>query len=193
MINQVLDFLVTQLNEYILLKTSYSTKVKQGRLSDSSGNEVAGDNTIICQLVNIEEERIGKAQLPVAAPRGSTFPVQNPEIKLNICLLFAANPEDEAEDYSMTLQLLSLVIQFFQYKHVFNSNNSPSLPDDIENLIVELYPLSLETQNYLWGALGVKYCPSVVYKVRLLTVLDDSITDSMDAPRTIDISTKEGR
>lgn len=193
MINEALDFLVAQLNEYILLKTSYATKVKVGKLSDSSGNEITGDNNIICQLVNIEEERIGKAQLPVAAPTGSTFPVRNPEIKLNICLLFAANPQDELGDYSLTLELLSLAIQFFQYKHVFKSTNSPSLPESIDTLIVELYPLSLETQNYLWGALGVKYRPSVVYKVRLLTILDDTITDSMDAPRTIDISTKEGR
>ena len=193
MINQAVDFLVAQLNEYILLKTSYDNKVKQGKLADSTGNEIAGDNTIICQLVNIEEERIGKAQLPQAPPVGSTFPVRNPEIKLNICLLFAANPEDEAEDYSMTLQLLSLIIQFFQFKHVFKASNSPSLPSTLDTLVVELYPLSLETQNYLWGALGVKYCPSVVYKVRLLTILDDTITDAVDSPRKIDQLIKEGR
>lgn len=186
MINEALDFLVEQLNEYIQIKTSFSSKVKLGMLFDDTGKEVTGDNLIYCQLVNIEEERIGKAQLPIAPPVGSSFPVRNPEIKLNTCILFAAIPGSESTDYSTSVQLLSLVIQFFQYRHVFNTSNSPSLPPELDTLIMELYPLTLENQNYLWGTLGAKYKPSVVYKLRLVTVLDDSIVDSTGAPRILD-------
>jgi len=186
MINEALDFLVAQLNEYIQLKTSFASKVKLGMLFDDTGKEVAADNMIYCQLVNIEEERIGKAQLPVAPPVGSSFPIRNPEIKLNTCVQFAAIPGSDSSDYSTALQLLSLVIQFFQYRHVFNPSNSPTLPSNMETLLMDLYPLSLENQNYLWGTLGAKYKPSVVYKLRLITVLDDSVLDAAGAPRIID-------
>ncbi len=186
MINEALDFLVAELNQYIQLKTSFASKVKLGMLFDDTGKEVTGDNLIYCQLVNIEEERIGKAQLPLAPPVGSTFPVRNPEIKLNTCVQFAAIPGGEDTDYSTSLQLLSLVIQFFQYRHVFNTSNSPALPANLDTLIMELYPLTLENQNYLWGTLGAKYKPSVVYKLRLIVILDDSVLDAAGAPRVID-------
>jgi hypothetical protein len=35
---------------------------------------------------------------------------------------------------------------------------------------VELYSLSLEQQNQLWGSLGAKYLPSAIYKVRLVVI-----------------------
>lgn len=185
MINEALDFLAVQVNEYVQRKTGYSNKVKLGKLYGSGGNELSGSDTIICQLVNVEEERIGKAQLPIAPPVGGSFPVRNPEIRLNLSVLFAGNPSEEGEGYKNVLELLSLVVQFFQGKHVFHTENSPDLSPELGQLIVELYPLSMENQNYLWGSLGVKYRPSVVYKVRLIKVLDDSMLDAVDAPRII--------
>jgi hypothetical protein len=186
MINETLDFLVAQLNEYIRIKTGDSNKARLAKLT-SGGNEIAGTNTLICQVVNLEEERIGKAQLPLAPPVGSGFPIRNPEIKLNICMLIAANPQDEDGDYRTSLQLLSLAITFFQFRHYFTAENSPSMPSDVDSLIVELYPISLENQSYLWGALGVKYRPSVVYKIRMIKILEDSVLGSATSPRDIQV------
>ncbi|MEM0997105.1 MAG: DUF4255 domain-containing protein [Bacteroidota bacterium] len=187
MIKQTLDFLVENLNEYILGKTGLSTRVKQGRLVSAAGSEVVGDGFIWCQLVNLDEERIGKAQLPIAPPTGSNFPYRNPEIKLNLCLLFSTNPKDGSSEYANSMSLLAYVIQYFQGKHHFTTENSPGLDPEIGTLIVELYPMSMENQNYLWGSLGAKYRPSVVYKVRLITVLDDALIGSAGAPTGIDL------
>lgn len=186
MINETLDFLVAQLNEYIRIKTGDSNKVRLTRLT-IGGDEISGTNTLICQVVNLEEERIGKAQLPMAPPVGSNFPIRNPEIKLNICMLISANPMQEDEDYRNSLQLLSLAITFFQYRHYFTPDNSPSMPSDVDSLIVELYPISLENQSYLWGALGVKYRPSVVYRIRMIKILEDSVLGSASSPRDINV------
>ena len=46
---------------------------------------------------------------------------------------------------------------------------------EIERLVVELYSLNLEQQNHLWGYLGGKYLPSVVYKVRLVRIQEDAV------------------
>ncbi len=191
MIDEALDFLVLQLNEYFKLKTDEDKIVKMQRLVTGAGAEVPLTNLIAFQLINVEEERIGKAQLPVTAPVGSGFPVRNPEIKLNLSILLTACGDNDGNspdtDYSMSVKLLSLAVLFFQHKHVFTQTNSPSLPSSIEQLIVELYPVSLENQNYLWASLGAKYRPSVVYKVRLITVFEEGFSDFVEMPRNIDI------
>jgi hypothetical protein len=198
MIHEALRFLVAQLNEYLYNKMGEPSLVIRTRLVTSSGSEVDySTNRVICQLVNVEEERIGKAQVPLAPPVGTGFPVRNPEIRLNLSILFTsicgdATPGDPENDsqYEVSIKMLSYVIQFFQYRHYFTTENSPSLPSSIENLVVELYPVTLENQNYLWASLGAKYRPSVVYKVRLITVFEDTFSDIVSAPRIIDLKSK---
>lgn len=190
MINQALEFLVANLNEYVLMKTGLGGKVKLGHLVGAGGAEVTGDNSIVCQLVNLDEERVGKAQLPVAPPVGTSYPVRNPQIRMNLSMLVTTNPGTASGDYSNGIRLLSYVVQYFQGNHFFTTENSPSLDPAIGTLIVELYPISLENQNYLWGSLGVKYRPSVVYKIRLVTILDDKLHGSVASPVEVDLNGK---
>lgn len=195
MIHEALRFLVAQLNEYLFNKMGVANLVIRQRLVRGDGTEVnISNNRIVCQLVNVEEERVGKAQVPLAPPVNSGFPVRNPEIRLNLSVMFTSvggdgSPDDPESDaqYETCIQMLALVIQFFQYRHYFTTENSPSLPVAIENLVVELYPITLENQNYLWASLGAKYRPSVVYKVRLITVFEDSFSDLVSVPRILDL------
>lgn len=198
MIHEALRFLVAQLNEYLYNKMGVAGLVIRQRLVKGDGLEVhITSNRVVCQLVNVEEERVGKAQMPLAQPVSSGFPVRNPEIRLNLSVMFTAvggdgspgDPESDAQ-YETSIQLLSLVIQFFQYRHYFTVENSPSLPAAIENLVVELYPISLENQNYLWASLGAKYRPSVVYKVRLITIFEDSFSGIVGTPKSIQIDSE---
>jgi hypothetical protein len=195
MIHEALKFLAAQLNEYLIAKLDPETEedfVIRKRLVTSTGNEINDRNKVVCQLVNVEEERTGKAQMPLAPPIGSGFPMRNPELKLNLCVMFTAispddnnvNVEDDYE-YEMSLKMLSYVIQFFQYRHYFTTENSPALPASIGTLIMELYPISLESQNYLWASLGAKYRPSVVYKARLITIFEDTFSDVVGVPRIL--------
>jgi hypothetical protein len=193
MIHEALKFLVGQLNEYLQSKLGEADLVVRKRLVNSNGTEINDTNKIICQLVNVEEERTGKAQVPIAPPVGSGFPVRNPELRLNLCVMFTAISPDqtmgggteEDGEYEMSLKMLSYVIQFFQFKHYFTTENAPALPAAIGSLILELYPISLESQNYLWASLGAKYRPSVVYKARLITIFEDSFTDVVGVPRIL--------
>lgn len=190
MINDALDFLLSQLNEYLRMKMGESDVVVLQRLVTATGTDYTEANKVVFQLVNIDEERVGKAQLPIAPPVGSNFPIRNPELKLNLSVMFTAigdtTPGDSTPDYLIAIRLLSFVIRFFKFKHVFTRENSPSLPTTIDTLIVELYPVTLENQNYLWASLGVKYRPSAVYKVRLISVYEDGFSDFVGAPTQID-------
>ena len=122
--------------------------------------------------INIEEEKILKMQLPPERRTSDNVQFANPEIKLNVFMMLAANPGKDF--YEDALRKLSEAIFLFQGVNVFDRINFPLLDRGIEKLIVDLYTLSFEQQNQLWGSLGAKYIPSVIYKVRLI-VIDDQL------------------
>ena len=187
MIDEALGFLLTQVNEYLRLKLGEENVVSLQRMVGVNGEELQKSNRVIFQLINIDEERVGKHQLPVGHAVGGQFPLRNPAIHLNLSVMFTALGDTNIEpgsdpDYLRSIRLLGLVVRFFQYRHVFTVVNSPDLPRSLEQLILELYPVTLDNQNNLWATLGVKYRPSVVYKVRMLTVFEDAFADLVGAP-----------
>ena len=84
-------------------------------------------------------------------------------------------------DYTSALTALSRAIRFFQYRNVFTQDNvdpdsittaSVNIPAadrlDSFKLIFELYSPSMEEVNHLWGTLGGKQYPFVMYVLRML-------------------------
>lgn len=172
--NRAVKFLVTELNHYIQLKTGEKDIVIATKLMNSGGEVAFMGKKIGCVLVNVEEERIMKAQSAIPTPMAGSSGRLNPEIKLNLYLLFAVNPEDDDQDkYYDSLENLTHVVKFFQSKNQFNLENSPTLDPELQYLRLELYSLPIEQQNYLWGSLGTHYLPSVLFRVRLLRIQEE--------------------
>lgn len=145
------------------------------------------DNSLGLTLVNIEEERVVKSQNAVSIAGDGRVSIVNPEIKLNLFILISAN----FTNYDTGLQFLSAVVKCFQSKNVFTPDNTPFLDPSIQKLIVELFSLDFEKQNHLWGSLGAKYLPSVLYRVRLVAI-QEGIKQAEQAPITIyDLKEKE--
>lgn len=151
-----------------------------------NGTLAVQDNSLAITLVNVEEERILKSQNTVSIlPNGNVSKV-NPEIKLNLFILVSAN----YQNYNTALQYLSAVVRCFQSNNVFTKEKVPGMDPSIEKLLVELYTLNFEQQNHLWGALGAKYMPSVLYRVRLITI-QEAIQSAEQKPiKKIHISDK---
>lgn len=171
-IYQALYFLKNQLNSYLKfqLGEDYSDTAFISNPVTQDGS--AANNTsdrVLLTLTNVEEERIGKQPLPpVKAVNGQDVRV-NPEVNLNLYVLFISN----RSNYEESLKFVSHVVKFFQGKNVFTAQNSPELDESIQRLIVELSTVSYEQLNNLWGAMGAKYIPSVLYKVRMLSIQSD--------------------
>ncbi|HEU4717589.1 MAG TPA: DUF4255 domain-containing protein [Bacteroidia bacterium] len=182
MVDKALYFLRQELNSYLKLKTGDDNKVTLTAIVDQSGRTVVPDNSIGMMAVNVEEERMYRSQAPQTVISNGQYAFANPELKLNIYVLFAGNHTDHRE----ALVLLSYVIQFFQAKNVFDNQESPQLGDAIEKLIVDLFSLSFEQQNQLWASLGAKYMPSVVYRMRMLIINEKLATSVMPAITEID-------
>lgn len=183
MINKAINFLEQELDavltapgdpEALLLTTLVNEK---GELNIEPGQ-------LALMLVNIEEEKALKTQLPRERRIGDNIHFANPEIKLNLLMMLAANPG--TENYLTALERLSQAITFFQGTSFFDKINYPALAPEIEKLTVELFSLSLEQQNQLWASLGAKYLPSVVYKVRLVVIDRQLFGPEMPVIKTLD-------
>lgn len=187
MIQESLGFIVDQVNEYIALKAGGdTTRVQLNALVDQQGAVQIEVDRVACTLVSIEEERIGKAQMAYEVVNGVTTK-KNPPLKFNLYVLFAANPKIDtaSTNYGEGLKLISHIITFFQGKNVFDKYNSPGIPSGIDKLIMEIYTMPIEQQNYLWASLGAKYLPSILYRVRLLEFEDERILQNQPAVHTI--------
>ncbi len=172
MIDKALYFLRQEVNTYLKLKTGDDNKISLSAIVNQSGTEVAPHNSAGMMLVNVEEERAYRNKGPQAVSTKGYYSFKNPELSLNLYVLFFANHNDHKE----ALVLLSYIVQSFQGKNVFDNQESPQLGTDIEQLVVDLYSLSFEQQNQLWASLGAKYIPSVIYRVRMLVVDENKST-----------------
>ena len=190
MIDNALKFVAAEVNRYVVRKInpqqdpSINKLVVLGNITkaqdegNNQQNPVAGK--AVLSLVNIEEDRISKSPQNFVKVNDKVE-YRNPKIFLNLYCLFAvANTT-----YDTALQHLSLIIQFFQYKNVLNHQNSPAasepkLDPRIDKLVFDMISLNFEQVNHLWGTLGGKYLPSVLYKMRLVTIEDDTPQQQAD-------------
>ncbi len=152
-------------------------------------NESSGDTSghfLVMTLVNIAQENHRKPPARQKEIAGQKLGKTNPEINLNLYVLFAA---DSASQYETSLALISDVIGFFQAKPYFDKSNTPSLPTSIQRVTADLQSLSFEQQNYLWGLLGAKYMPSVIYKLRTISIDEEQLINVSSPIQTIDFLT----
>jgi hypothetical protein len=174
MIGDIFKVLIEDhLAHYIRIKTANNTTEtiitfgSISQLNDPSSDSLK--NNIVMGLVNIEEDRISRPQDNYVRTPDLTF--KKPPVFLNLYVLFVAN--FDATNYESSLNYITWVIKFFQSQNVFNHVNSPGLPAAVDELIFDMKTLSFQDMNNLWGVLGCKYMPSVLYKVRLVSVSDD--------------------
>lgn len=169
MIDTALKFLANEINAYLFARTGVSTGgVELGRLVDDSGKIAIKDDSIGAALVNVEEERTLRAQLPDTVFVDGRHVQMQPELKLNLHVIFAAN----FKTYAIALQQLSWVLTFFQSHPGFTRDRYAALDPRIEKLSPELQSLTLEQLNQMWGFIGGKQLPSVVYRLRLVALQD---------------------
>ncbi|MEG4114119.1 MULTISPECIES: DUF4255 domain-containing protein [unclassified Microcoleus] len=167
MLDTALKFLKDELNTYLLTQAgSDSIKVEMSKLVDEAGKYAFELDTIAASIINIEEERIFKSQLPERIYTNGQHIVLEPELKLNLHVLFAAN----FKVYDQALKYISYVLTYFQSHPSFTSVEYPGLDPSIEKLTTELQSLSYEQLNQVWAFIGGKQLPSVIYKVRMVSL-----------------------
>ena len=185
MISHALTIVVNEIEKH--LTDAYGAgavtpQVRLGNVAEGVGNSASNSggvprDILDFSMVNIREERTLK-NLPNQIRNDTTLRVtyENPPVFLNFHILLVATHSS----YANALLMLSRAIRFFQFRNVFDQDsvapasltiNAPNNPlDQLETfkLILDLYSPTMEEVNHLWGTLGGKQYPFVLYTLRLL-------------------------
>ncbi|MCP5053908.1 MAG: DUF4255 domain-containing protein, partial [bacterium] len=180
MIDEVLEVIKEEVDTFLKLKigSNQGQSLKLVPVVDLEGKPAVDENTVSMSLVKIEEDRHNMSNGGNTRVVGSEHQFSNPPVKLNLYVLFsAAYIDGQEKNYLEAIKRLSYVIAFFQAKNVFSPQNTPKLDYRDGKLNIELYPLAIEEQSHFWGMMGGIYRPSVLYRLGVLVVQEQRVTD----------------
>lgn len=178
MLLQSMELIRKNLNVFMsaAIPLSGSEPVILGNIAFSTPDNPATTNVdesaqVYMSLVNIEKKRTSKNLNAVRQSEIRPFANVNPPILINLFVLFSANHKD----YTMAIERLGLILLFFQGNRTFSiatpvdATGVFAAPGEDENNIqinVDLMSLTFEQVNHLWGSLGGKQHPFLLFKIR---------------------------
>lgn len=146
---------------------------------------------IVITLLRVEEETSRKQQSPfryaVDERDGKKKVVSknvNPDVCLNLYVLITSH----AQKYDTALAQISDVIYWMNNINYKDNSNEISA----NSLQVELQSLTSEQHNSMWQTLGGKMVPSVVYKVRMVTIAAAESTEKVVPVKDIFLTRDSG-
>lgn len=185
MIQNVLPVVIDELNDY--LKSEFNSiedkAVLSGIIEQDGSLAVESTNKIVASLIFIDKDTTYKKS-PGSSLSGSQYLEFSPPVNINLTVMFSAL--FSKNHYIEALRYISGVIYFFQYKPFFTTQNTPKLARGTDKVYFDLLSVSPADMMNFYSMLGIKYMPSVVYKVRMLTFSQDSIISDLPAVRGID-------
>lgn len=168
MLFETCQILTNELNSYFS-----DNPVSMGNVAnfvqDGNGNTTVGP--VFLTLLNLKEITSLK-NIPNYSIENQKVKYKNPKVNLDIYVLFSVNQSA----YDEALKKLGKVVEFFQGKSMFNQDNTPfEREGDLSNVgdfyfTLELFTPTFEQLNYIWGTLGGKQYPAVIYKVSVLQI-----------------------
>lgn len=168
MIGNALQFTASVLDQFIKNKFGLDeSKVMLNCLIEANGSiPQRNQNKVVLSLINVEKE----TNIPFYAYNqlaGSKVSLDiNPEQRFNLDLLISAN----FDDYNETLKFLDVILLFFQAHPCLNAKSFPLMPSGLSKLEFDVEKITYREMQNLWTAMGAKYQPSVIYKLRLITI-----------------------
>jgi len=181
MLSHALTIVMNELERHLaIFGPPGSPQVELGNVAEgfrNGGSAGVPRDRIDLSVVNIKEEKTLK-NMPNFVRNDVTLKAtyENPPVFLNFQVLVVATHIN----YLNALLALSRTIRFFQFKNVLTQDsvdpasitkNQPlNRLDRLETfkLIFELYSPTMEEVNHLWGTLGGKQYPFVLYIMRML-------------------------
>lgn len=175
MINLALQTLVAQLNQHFRrIYDLTEDMVVVSNLIEMDGSVTPNiNNRLVVYLTNIEKDSVSARTLNTQEP-GERTVQRSAALSFNLFVMMTAN--FSGNNYAEALKFLSGTISYFQRHPVFARQSTPDMDSRIEKLVLDIENLSIQDMSNLWGSLGGKYMPSILYRIRMVTFDADEVT-----------------
>ncbi|WP_416762670.1 DUF4255 domain-containing protein [Roseateles sp. So40a] len=168
MIDAALQQVAQQLNQHLRhrLGADEDLVALTNLLEQNGGPVPLAQNKLVMFLAGIERDMVAHR---AAAPGGLPSRLQTPDpVYLNLLVMCAAN--FSGTNYTEALKCLSAAIAFFQSRPVMDHQNCPGMDSALERLTLNIENLSSAEMHSLWSIHSGRYLPSVLYRIRLVSV-----------------------
>lgn len=167
--------------------TSYINELDINTVTLGVGNIAYFDGTVdmisnpsganlLMSMVKIEEEPALKnfpnQKLQFDAAGNPTVVKKQPKIFINYYIMFVS-----VVQYDMAIAAIHRVIKYFQNNRKFSFVSDGN---DIE-LTMEIVSPTFEQMNHIWGTLGGKQYPHIIYKARVMDLQMDVLGEVVPA------------
>ncbi|WP_114750569.1 DUF4255 domain-containing protein [Pleomorphovibrio marinus] len=196
MIFEVFQILIEQVNRHFTQLGLTDAEVVMDNIAFVDGNGEQSEamrDKVVLSLLNFQEEPSMK-NFPNHRVTDVMTEYRNPVVNLHLFLLFSAN----RNHYSNALRDLGAIMRFFQGKRFFTQANTVfdrevSSMSQIRDFrfTVDLFSPSFEELNYIWGTLGGRQLPSVLYKLCLIPVQSGQVQGEGELIQVISKELKE--
>lgn len=189
MINKVLTVLKDRLNlPKIGLQDQAGEIAVIGNIAKHEDDTSNLDNKVVITLLSVEEESTMK-NTPRYLKFNESENIMERESQpayLNLYVMIAANKNM----YDGALVNISKVIEIFQTNNVLKYN---AVSDEENDFIfrIELHSVPFDQLSYIWGLLGGKIMPSVLYKISVVKIVakqektDITLIDEINTKSTV--------
>jgi len=179
MIQTALVFIKKKLDQYLVNRFNLdeSITVLNHLVNQDGSYPKKNQNKMVLTLINLDYDTNKQYQDTKHRTKDSAIVKTNPAIQFNIDLMFTAS----FDDYEEALKFLNATIAFFQSHNSLNNKTTPDIPSGIKALNFDIENASYFEIHNLWSAMGAKYQPSIIYKIRHVTVQGNEIKTIVNA------------
>lgn len=178
MLYQTLINISSLLNDYLKLRFKLTHDIVFLASTKESDSTIPA-NRVGVSIINIERETVAGISFKRQQIDNQKFGMSAPDWQINVYLLFSV--VFEHKQYGDSLQILSGVLSFIQKNKQLNLQNYGT------TYSIEPVNLSFSELSNIWSINGGTYHPSIVCKLRLLTIDEQEITSVSTGIKNNDI------
>ncbi|MEP1489565.1 MAG: Pvc16 family protein [Algibacter sp.] len=174
MIAKALQFTRNSLNQFIKNKFGLSDDiVVVNKIIDQNGSvPLENQNKVVISLIHLDQETVKPFYNKQKMVQGGNYENKPLGERYNLYLLISPN----FDDYNETLKFLNASVQFFQINGMLDASSFSDMPKGITRIEFEFEKGDSYLQMHnLWSALGAKYQPSAIYKMKLISITSDEV------------------
>ncbi len=132
------------------------------------------NNKLVISVINLEQETTRKHLTNYVKDGSQNFGKVAPPVQFNLYMLISAN-FDSSKKYLEANKVLSAVISVFQAQPFFTQNAKIKMEAPLEKLTFEIFNVAMNELSHIWSGIGAKYLPSIIYKVRMLSIQEKRV------------------